>query len=61
MDLRTGYKTRRILCMPVKTASDEVIGVAQAINKISEHDDEPFDEHDEKVCGPIYKISYDLS
>jgi len=50
VDQRTGYTTRRILCMPLKNANDEVIGVAQAINKISELDDEPFDEHDEKVC-----------
>jgi len=34
--------------MPIKDSNDEVIGVAQAINKTSIHD-EPFNEHDEKV------------
>ena len=43
-----GYKTRSILSMPIKDNDGEVIGVAQAINKISVKD-EPFDEHDEKV------------
>ncbi|KAI8794602.1 cGMP-specific 3,5-cyclic phosphodiesterase [Biomphalaria glabrata] len=45
-----GYKTRSILSMPIKDSEGEVIGVAQAINKISAKD-EPFDEHDEKVFG----------
>jgi len=34
--------------MPLKNAKDEVIGVAQAINKISARE-EPFNKHDEKV------------
>jgi len=34
--------------MPVKNSSGEVIGVAQAINKITV---QPFNEHDEKVSG----------
>ncbi|XP_059167977.1 dual 3',5'-cyclic-AMP and -GMP phosphodiesterase 11-like isoform X2 [Physella acuta] len=48
IDLRMSYKTRSILGMPIKDSEGEVIGVAQAINKISVKD-EPFDEHDEKV------------
>ena len=48
IDQKTGYKTRSILSMPVKDMGGTVIGVAQAINKISLKDD-PFDEHDEKV------------
>ena len=48
IDLQTGYKTRSILSMPIKDMNGDVIGVAQAINKISVKD-EPFDEHDEKV------------
>nr|CFW94219.1 Eka-cGMP gated channel beta 2 protein [Euperipatoides kanangrensis] len=48
IDLKTGYKTRSILCMPIKDIDGEVIGVAQVINKISP-EDEPFDENDEKV------------
>jgi len=48
VDQQTGYKTRSVLCMPLKNSSDEVIGVAQAINKIGVGD-ESFDEHDEQV------------
>ncbi|PVD37899.1 hypothetical protein C0Q70_00501 [Pomacea canaliculata] len=48
IDVKMGYKTRSILSMPIKDSEGEVIGVAQAINKISVKD-EPFDEHDEKV------------
>ncbi|XP_071105991.1 dual 3',5'-cyclic-AMP and -GMP phosphodiesterase 11-like isoform X1 [Haliotis cracherodii] len=48
IDVQMAYKTRSILCMAIKDSDGEVIGVAQAINKISVRD-EPFDEHDEKV------------
>ena len=51
------YKTRSILSMPIKDADGEVVGVAQAINKISVKD-EPFDEHDEKVRTCIYTSIY---
>lgn len=50
IDVQMAYKTRSILCMAIKDSDGEVIGVAQAINKISVRD-EPFDEHDEKVRG----------
>ena len=50
VDVKMGYKTRSIFSMPIKDSDGEVIGVAQAINKISVKD-EPFDEHDEKVSG----------
>ena len=50
VDVKMGYKTRSIFSMPIKDSDGEVIGVAQAINKISVKD-EPFDEHDEKVGG----------
>ncbi|KAJ8262122.1 hypothetical protein GJAV_G00162480 [Gymnothorax javanicus] len=33
VDLITGYKTQSILCMPIKNHREEVVGVAQAINK----------------------------
>ncbi|KAM3590897.1 uncharacterized protein V6R79_018620 [Siganus canaliculatus] len=33
VDLITGYKTQSILCLPIKNHRDEVVGVAQAINK----------------------------
>ncbi len=50
IDIKTGYKTRSILSMPVTDLDGQVVGVAMAINKLSVKD-EPFDEHDEKVTS----------
>lgn len=47
VDLITGYKTQSILCLPIKNHKDEVVGVAQAINKKS-GEDGAFTEQDEK-------------
>ena len=33
IDKKTGYKTKTILCTPLKNTNDEVIGVLEAINK----------------------------
>ena len=33
VDRRTGYRTRNILCVPIRNKSREVIGVTQALNK----------------------------
>lgn len=33
VDKKTGYTTKSILCVPVKTVRGEIIGVAQALNK----------------------------
>ncbi len=33
IDERTGYTTRSILCVPIRTTKGEIIGVAQALNK----------------------------
>ncbi|KAG7312318.1 Dual 3'-5'-cyclic-AMP and -GMP phosphodiesterase 11 [Plutella xylostella] len=46
IDQQTGYKTRSLLCMPIKDINGEVIGVAQVINK---QNDGPFTSYDEKV------------
>ncbi|XP_072314677.1 cGMP-specific 3',5'-cyclic phosphodiesterase isoform X2 [Eucyclogobius newberryi] len=46
VDLITGYKTQSILCLPIKNHRDEVVGVAQAINKCGEGG--AFTEQDEK-------------
>lgn len=35
VDMRTGYRTKSILCAPLKTVSGEVIGVSQILNKIN--------------------------
>jgi len=37
MDKATGYHTRTILCMPMKDANGDIIGVIQAINKHMSH------------------------
>jgi hypothetical protein len=34
VDVKTGYITKSILCVPVKTTAGETIGVAQALNKV---------------------------
>ncbi|KAF7215812.1 dual 3',5'-cyclic-AMP and -GMP phosphodiesterase 11A [Nothobranchius furzeri] len=47
IDKLTGYKTKSLLCMPIRNSDGEIIGVAQAINKTSSG--ELFIEDDEKV------------
>ncbi|XP_063756342.1 cGMP-specific 3',5'-cyclic phosphodiesterase isoform X2 [Eleginops maclovinus] len=47
VDLITGYKTQSILCLPIKNHRDEVVGVAQAINKKC-GEDSAFTEQDER-------------
>lgn len=54
VDIRTGYKTRSILCMPIKDIDGMVVGVAQAINKISIKDN---DGKKVGVAQAINKIS----
>ncbi|XP_037051573.1 dual 3',5'-cyclic-AMP and -GMP phosphodiesterase 11 isoform X1 [Bradysia coprophila] len=46
IDIQTGYRTKALLCMPIKDASGDVVGVAQVINKLN---GERFTENDEKV------------
>uniref|UniRef100_A0AAY4EY46 Phosphodiesterase n=1 Tax=Denticeps clupeoides TaxID=299321 RepID=A0AAY4EY46_9TELE len=47
IDKLTGYKTKSLLCMPIRNSDGEIIGVAQAINKSPEG--ALFTEDDEKV------------
>ncbi|KAI9526682.1 cGMP-specific 3',5'-cyclic phosphodiesterase, partial [Dissostichus eleginoides] len=47
VDLITGYRTQSILCLPIKNHRDEVVGVAQAINKKC-GEDSAFTEQDER-------------
>lgn len=44
VDKKLGYRTRSILCLPVKNSAGEVFAVAQLLNR---RDGQPFDEHDE--------------
>lgn len=53
IDVQTGYRTKALLCMPIKDGSGDVVGVAQVINK---HGDQCFTAADEKVSLPIIKI-----
>lgn len=46
IDLLTGYRTKALLCMPIKDGSGDVVGVAQVINKLN---GEQFTQNDEKV------------
>jgi adenylate cyclase len=49
VDRTTGYRTRTILCMPIKTAAGEVIGVIQVLNKKGG----PFTEEDEALLSAL--------
>lgn len=51
IDKLTGYKTKSLLCMPIRNSDGEIIGVAQAINKSSSG--ELFTEDDEKVISSL--------
>ena len=42
VDIRTGFRTKSILCMPLRTVSGTVIGVSQLLNKL----DGQFSEND---------------
>ena len=47
VDQHTGYRTKALLCMPIKDASGDVVGVAQVINKLG--GEQCFTKNDEKV------------
>ncbi|XP_065216930.1 dual 3',5'-cyclic-AMP and -GMP phosphodiesterase 11A-like isoform X2 [Planococcus citri] len=49
VDKITGYHTDSLLCMPVKNAYDEVIAVAQVVNKNLDNDQGYFTAKDEKL------------
>eukprot|EP01006_Ploeotia_vitrea_P040268 TRINITY_DN66418_c10_g1_i1.p1 TRINITY_DN66418_c10_g1~~TRINITY_DN66418_c10_g1_i1.p1 ORF type:complete len:1178 (+),score=714.93 TRINITY_DN66418_c10_g1_i1:110-3643(+) len=49
IDIKTGYRTRSILCMPMIDHNGEIIGVIQAINKNPARNE--FDEEDETLLA----------
>lgn len=49
IDLQTGYKTKTILCMPIKNMKQEIIGVFQVLNKV----EGCFTEEDEDLLVAI--------
>ncbi len=45
IDKKTGYRTKTVLCMPLKNKDDKIVGVLQLLNKhkgLFTHDDENF-------------------
>ncbi|CAL1544102.1 unnamed protein product [Lymnaea stagnalis] len=50
----TGYQAETLLCMPIKNADNEIVGVAQALNKNRE---EEFTKDDEKA---LLEVVHDL-
>jgi len=65
VDLKTGYRTKSMLCMPIfgeESKEKEVLGVLQFLNKL---DEDAFGPEDEnilsvllKIAGPIIKNSF---
>lgn len=49
IDLQTGYKTKTILCMPIKNLKQEIIGAFQVLNKFNGE----FSEEDEDLLVAI--------
>jgi GAF domain-containing protein len=56
-DLKTGYRTKTILCAPLKTSNGKVIAVIQCINKIR---NEYFGMEDENMISTISSLMSDL-
>jgi HD-GYP domain-containing protein (c-di-GMP phosphodiesterase class II) len=50
VDKQTGYRTRSILCVPMRSVEGEVVGVLQALNKLNH---KPFTEEDEELLSAL--------
>jgi HD-GYP domain-containing protein (c-di-GMP phosphodiesterase class II) len=50
VDKQTGYRTRSILCVPMRSHEGEVVGVLQALNRL---DDKPFTAEDEELLSAL--------
>src|SRR3954452_12272581 len=50
VDKQTGYRTKTILCVPMRSVEGEVVGVVQALNKL---DDKPFTDEDEELLSAL--------
>ena len=46
MDKKSSFRTKQILCVPIRVPTGSILGVMQCINTV---DDEPFTEQDEKL------------
>ena len=54
VDEKTGFKTKSILCMPIKNAQNQVIGVCQFVNKL---DGSPFNQNDENLFEVTWRVT----
>ena len=50
VDKQTGYRTRSILCIPMRSVAGEVVGVLQALNRL---DGNPFHDEDEELLSAL--------
>src|SRR3979490_1948027 len=50
VDKQTGYRTKTILCVPMRSVEGEVVGVLQALNK---QDGKPFNAEDEELLSAL--------
>ena len=50
VDKQTGYRTRSILCIPMRSVAHEVVGVLQALNRL---DGNPFNDEDEELLSAL--------
>ncbi|MGH7145898.1 MAG: PP2C family protein-serine/threonine phosphatase [Planctomycetota bacterium] len=50
VDKRTGFRTRSILCMPLRDHTDRIVAVAQVLNKKSGR---PFNHYDEYILDAL--------
>ncbi|KAJ3178435.1 hypothetical protein HDU87_003509 [Geranomyces variabilis] len=55
IDLKTGFHTRNILCMPMRNAQGGVMGVTQIINKLP--DPTPFSKDDEMLLASFSTLA----
>lgn len=60
-DKKTGYRTCSILCMPVRNADGELIGVTQLINKTKQGDHPPYNPADWPNAPERWKAGFNRS
>ena len=53
VDKQTGYHTLSILCVPMRSAEGETVGVLQALNKQGEVPFSPFSDEDEELLSAL--------
>lgn len=53
-DKRTGYRTKSILCMPIKNPKSEIIGAIQVLNKL---DGTTFSKNDEELLAAFSSLA----